>query len=168
MKCIKLNHRRTTHLSHSFCNFWWAYHVFIDTSTICFSTMLLNHEPFLNYVFQPFFQSNQSNDENYSPLNSLPILSSAEKLFLSQLLTSPSKDVSVWKVQDSTCKWWQKIQELSKHLENFFSLLIQLLKKTPRQILIMDVTGVQVYNELAINLGWRALGSFWISTLPLW
>jgi hypothetical protein len=44
--------------------------------------------------------------------------------------------------------------------------LIQLLKKTPRQILIMDVTGIQVYNELAVNLYWRALGSFYL--LPLW
>jgi hypothetical protein len=63
-----------------------------------FSTMLLNHALLnhaSNHVSQPFFQSNQTNDENYSPLNSLPILSSAEKLFLSQLLTSPGKDVSI-------------------------------------------------------------------------
>lgn len=61
---------------------------------------------------------NNSSIENYSPSDNLPVLTSSEKLFLSQLLTTPSKD---------------------------------LLKKTPRQILIMDVTAMQLNDISAIQ-----------------
>lgn len=78
-------------------------------------------EPAESNPYATFFVqllNNSSNEENYAPSNSLPILTSSEKLFLTQLLTTPSKD---------------------------------LLKKTPRQILIVDVTSTQLNDISAIQ-----------------
>lgn len=72
--------------------------------------------PYASFFVQ--LLNNSSSDDSYSPSNSLPILTSTEKLFLSQLLTTPSKD---------------------------------LLKKTPRQILIMDVTTAQLNDISSIQ-----------------
>ncbi|XP_046859189.1 CCR4-NOT transcription complex subunit 11-like [Xenia sp. Carnegie-2017] len=74
-----------------------------------------------NNSFYAFFLqllSHEANEDNRYPLSSLSLLSASEKVFISQLLTSHTKD---------------------------------LLKKTPRQILVADVSASQLNDINAIK-----------------